>query len=99
LPPEIYGKIKKTIDNANSKTQELIQNYQNGSLPRLPGQTLEESLEIYIMNELAKARDASGNIADDYFGMENHGIIMTRNITVKTLVEPSIRRILIITRS
>jgi DNA-directed RNA polymerase subunit A' len=47
-------------------------------LPRLPGQTLEDSFEIYVMNELAKARDESGKIADEDFTLENAGIIMTR---------------------
>ncbi len=30
------------------------------------------------MNELATARDDAGTVADEFFGMENHGIIMTR---------------------
>ncbi|MEM2118678.1 MAG: DNA-directed RNA polymerase subunit A'', partial [Candidatus Bathyarchaeia archaeon] len=44
----------------------------------MPGQTLEESFEIYVMNELAKARDESGKIADEDFSLENAGIVMTR---------------------
>jgi DNA-directed RNA polymerase subunit A' len=47
-------------------------------LPRLPGQTIEDSFEIYVMNELAKARDESGKIADEDFTLENSGIVMTR---------------------
>ena len=43
-------KIQKKID-------EHIENYRNGTLARLPGQTLEESFEIYVMHELARARD------------------------------------------
>lgn len=78
LTKETYAAIKNTIQIANNNIQELISKYQNRTLTRLPGQTLEESREIYIMNELATARDKAGIIADEFFGMENHGIIMTR---------------------
>ena len=78
LTKETYDEIKNTIQKANRNIQELISNYQNRTLPRLPGQTLDESLELYIMNELATARDDAGAVADEFFGMENHGIIMTR---------------------
>jgi DNA-directed RNA polymerase subunit A' len=78
LTKETYDAIKNTIQKANHNIQELISNYQNRTLQRLPGQTLDESLELYIMNELATARDDAGTVADEFFGMENHGIIMTR---------------------
>ncbi len=78
LSPKTHRKISKLIKLTNQNVQELIEKYNQRVLSRLPGQTLEESLEIFIMNELSKARDKSGNYADDYFGMDNHGIIMTR---------------------
>ena len=78
LSEKARRKIDSAIDGRERKVRELIESYHQGTLTRLPGQTLEESLEIYIMNELAKARDEAGEIADEYFGMDNHGIIMTR---------------------
>jgi DNA-directed RNA polymerase subunit A' len=78
LSPETHNQIRGTIKTANQNIKKIITSYQDRTLNRLPGQTLEESLEIYIMNELAKARDEAGNIADNFFGMENRGIIMTR---------------------
>ncbi|MDQ1280072.1 MAG: DNA-directed polymerase subunit [Thermoproteota archaeon] len=78
LPNKVRNKIDTIIDEADQNVHKLIDDYQKEILQRLPGQTPEESLEIYIMNELSKARDEAGNIADDSFGMENHGIIMTR---------------------
>jgi DNA-directed RNA polymerase subunit A' len=78
LSPKTHKKINKLIGVTNQNVHELIGKYNQGVLSRLPGQTLEESLEIFIMNELAKARDESGNIADEFFGMDNRGIIMTR---------------------
>jgi len=78
LSAEAENKIKRTMDKVQSKVEELIESYRKGTLPRLPGQTLEESFEIYVMNELAKARDDSGKIADEDFTLENAGIVMTR---------------------
>jgi len=78
LSPKASDKIKKTMERIERKIRELIESYNKGTLARLPGQTLEESFEIYVMNELAKARDESGKIADQDFTLDNAGIIMTR---------------------
>jgi DNA-directed RNA polymerase subunit A' len=78
LSPTAENRIQKTMEKLQNKVDELIESYRKGTLPRLPGQTLEESFEIYVMNELAKARDESGKIADQDFTLENAGIVMTR---------------------
>jgi len=78
LSPVAENKINKTMERVQRKVEELIEGYRKGTLPRLPGQTLEESFEIYVMNELAKARDDAGKIADEDFTIENAGIVMTR---------------------
>jgi DNA-directed RNA polymerase subunit A' len=78
LSPDAQEKIYKKIQNFENKIQGHINDYQKGTLPRLPGQTLQESLEIYVMNELAQARDAAGKIADEDFDINNSGIVMTR---------------------
>jgi DNA-directed RNA polymerase subunit A' len=71
-------KIKKTIEKIEKRIEKLIEDYRNGTLSRLPGQTLNESFEIYVMNELAEARDKAGKVADEDFELGNAGIIMTR---------------------
>jgi DNA-directed RNA polymerase subunit A' len=78
LSQEAKDKIRKTMDNVEKKSEELIESRRNGTLQRLPGQSLDESFEIYVMNELAKARDESGKIADRDFTLDNAGIVMTR---------------------
>jgi len=78
LSPASQEKIKKAIQKFENKIQELIKDYRNGSLQRLPGQTMQESFEIYVMNELANARDKAGRIADEDFDIENSGVMMTR---------------------
>jgi DNA-directed RNA polymerase subunit A' len=78
LSPRAEDRIRKTMDRIEKKIEELIDSFRKGTLPRLPGQSIEDSFEIYVMNELAKARDESGKIADEDFTLENSGIIMTR---------------------
>lgn len=78
LPDQVRARIDKVIEKAEGKVASLIEAYRSGTLERLPGQSLEETLEIHIMNELSKARDQAGEYAEAYFGMENSGIIMTR---------------------
>jgi DNA-directed RNA polymerase subunit A' len=78
LSEKAEDRIEKTMEKIENKITELIESYKNNTLPRLPGQTLEDSFEIYVMNELAKARDESGKIADEDFTLDNAGIIMTR---------------------
>jgi len=62
--------LKKKVDR-------LIEAYENGELEPLPGRTLEETLEMKIMQVLGEARDKSGEIAEEYLDMEeNHAVIM-----------------------
>src|SRR6266540_48873 len=60
------------------KMDEYIDSYRKETLERLPSQSLEESFELYIMNELSRARDVAGEFADQYFQMDNSGVIMSR---------------------
>jgi len=78
LSPTAENRIEKTMEKIQKRVEELIESYRKGTLTRLPGQTLEDSFEIYVMNELAKARDDAGKIADEDFTLENAGIVMTR---------------------
>ena len=71
-------KIRRNMNIIEKRIEKLIMDYRGGILPRLPGQTLNESFEIYVMNELAEARDKAGKVADEDFELENSGIIMTR---------------------
>jgi len=41
LSPRAENRIKKTMERIEKKITELIENKKNGTLPRLPGQTIE----------------------------------------------------------
>jgi len=78
LTPKARARMQKKMDSMQKKIEGLIESRRSGTLARLPGQTLDESFEIFVMHELATARDEAGKIADQDFTLENAGIVMTR---------------------
>jgi len=78
LSRPVERKIRKIIEDREKRIRKLIKDFQDGTLQRLPGLTLEESFEIYVMNELAQARDKAGIAAEENFAPDNAGMIMTQ---------------------
>ncbi len=78
LPAEGKEKIRAVISEAESKTAKLIEIYDQGLLDRLPGRTLEETLETKIMQELEEAREKAGDIASQYLKEGNTALLMSR---------------------
>jgi DNA-directed RNA polymerase subunit A' len=76
IPQEAKDRIEQLLANAEAKVEQLIEAYHNEELEALPGRSLRETLEMKIMQVLGEARDKSGEIAESYFGMENHAVIM-----------------------
>ncbi|MFC6723912.1 DNA-directed RNA polymerase subunit A' [Halobium palmae] len=79
IPGEANEMVDEAIDNAYEQIQELISTYEAGELESLPGRTVDETLEMKIMQRLGKARDSAGEIAEDHFGDENPAVIMARS--------------------
>jgi DNA-directed RNA polymerase subunit A' len=76
IPPEAVEQIEETTRTAREKAQQLIEAYKAGELEPLPGRTLDETLEMRIMQTLGKARDSAGKIASRYLGLDNSGVVM-----------------------
>ena len=80
IPEEGKEQIREeAVHEAEKKVEELIRAYEGGELEALPGRALEETLELLIMQELAHARDDSGDIAERYLGIENPGVLMAKS--------------------
>ncbi len=69
LPKEAEERIEDILNNAYEKVQELIEAYRDGLLEPVPGRSLEETLEMRIMEVLSEARDKTGLIANEYLEM------------------------------
>ncbi|MGA2972575.1 MAG: DNA-directed RNA polymerase subunit A' [Candidatus Bathyarchaeia archaeon] len=80
ISASVREKISKAVKKAEEHVQDLIDQYKRKTLERLPGRSLEESLELRIMDELSKARDQAGDLAEQYLKTEtdNSGVIMTK---------------------
>jgi DNA-directed RNA polymerase subunit A' len=63
LMDETNQEIKNTIDNAEEEVQKLITEFDNGKLIPLPGRTVQETLELRILEALNRARNKSGDVA------------------------------------
>ncbi len=82
IPNEAQERIKDHLQLAEEKVDELVQAYEDNFLEALPGRSLEETLEMKIMQVLGEARDKSGEIAENYLHMRgvlpNYSVIMAR---------------------
>ena len=78
ISEESIDEIKTTLDKAETEVEEIIKEYENGTLELLPGRSPEESREAYIMQVLGKARDEAGKIAERNLSKENHAAVMAR---------------------
>ena len=76
LSEETRKEINNVIEKAYDKVYDLIRQYNEGSLPLTRGLAAEEALELYVVNELSRARDRAGRTADRAFPDDNSGIIM-----------------------
>jgi DNA-directed RNA polymerase subunit A' len=79
IPAEAQEQIDEAVENAEERVQELIETYERGELESLPGRTIDETLEMKIMQTLGKARDSAGDIAEEHFDDENPAVIMARS--------------------
>ncbi|HEX5519248.1 MAG TPA: DNA-directed RNA polymerase subunit A'', partial [Candidatus Nitrosocosmicus sp.] len=76
LSEETRKEIFDVIDKTYTKINELVSQYAEGTLPLTRGLSPEEALELYVVNELSRARDRAGKTADRSFADDNSGVIM-----------------------
>ena len=76
LPQIAREKIEETLKKAEEDTQKLIQSYHEGSLETFPGRTVEETLEIKILEVLNKARNRTGEIVAEHSDKNSNTMIM-----------------------
>ncbi len=76
IPEEARKQIEEVIKEAEEKVWALIETFKAGNLEPMPGRSVEETLEMKIMQELGRARDMAGKIAGKYLGMDNAAVIM-----------------------
>src|SRR5208337_4056534 len=74
--------IEEIMEKAGERVAALINAYEVGELESMPGRTLNETLEMKIMQELGRARDKAGEIAGKNLGfagelaLDNSAVVM-----------------------
>ncbi len=76
IPPEATMQIEEVLKDAEEEVNRLIEAYREGNLEPMPGRSIEETLEMRIMQVLGRARDRAGRIAQRHLGMDNAAVIM-----------------------
>ncbi|WP_336328200.1 DNA-directed RNA polymerase subunit A' [Halovenus sp. HT40] len=79
IPPAAQAQVDEAIEEANERVEELIETYERGELESLPGRTVDETLEMKIMQTLGQARDSAGDIAEDHFADDNPAVVMAES--------------------
>lgn len=75
---EVKTKIAHLIKDAKRRVNELIKEHEEGRMKRIPGKTLEETLEDRIMAILGETRMKAGDIAAEHFDIANPIMVMSR---------------------
>ncbi|MEM2222987.1 MAG: DNA-directed RNA polymerase subunit A' [Acidilobaceae archaeon] len=78
VPVDARREIEELIVEAKREIEELIRRYNEGSLEPIPGRTLEESLELMIIERLQKLRSNAGEVAIKYLNPFNDIFIMSK---------------------
>ena len=76
LPEKARQNILQDIEQSYNTVYDYISQAKKGTLKLTRGLSAEEALEAYIVNELSKARDKAGGVADQSFDQTNAGRIM-----------------------
>ncbi len=79
IPRTAQMQIINILTEAEDKVKALIDAYEAKELEPLPGRTLDETIEMKIMQELGRARDQTGSIAGMQLGLENSAVIMAKS--------------------
>ncbi|MBI4143739.1 DNA-directed RNA polymerase subunit A' [Candidatus Woesearchaeota archaeon] len=77
LPKPAEEKMHLLLSKAEEEVNTLIQQYEQGNLEAFPGRTVEETLELRILEILNKARNSCGSTIKEHFkeGLNSTSII------------------------
>ena len=79
LPESARIKIKEELDAARKHVDELISQFKESKLDAFPGKTMQETLELRILEVLNKARNETGKIVANFADKRTHTMIMAES--------------------
>ena len=78
IPEGVRAKAKKTIKDAIDAVNIVINDYKSGKLKNFSGKTIEETLELQVMQRLNETRNTIGKLISKSVTEDNNAIIMSR---------------------
>jgi len=79
LSDEANETVKTTLDDAESEVKKLISDFEAGDLEPLPGRSIEETLELRILERLNRARNDTGKIVEKTSSQTSNTMTMVRS--------------------
>ncbi|MGC8566665.1 MAG: DNA-directed RNA polymerase subunit A' [Caldisphaera sp.] len=78
IPEQARSKVDEMVVQAKQEIENIINQYKEGNLEPIPGRTIEESLELRIIQRLQKLRDDTGKLAIGFMDPFNNAFVMAR---------------------
>ncbi len=78
VPLEGRERIAEVIREGKEEVEQLINDMKAGKLERIPGLTLNETLEGKIQDVLSSVRNNAGEVSAEFLGMDNSAVIMAK---------------------
>ncbi|MCC7574127.1 DNA-directed RNA polymerase subunit A' [Candidatus Woesearchaeota archaeon] len=79
LSEEAQIRVSQIITEAQKDVDKFIKQYSEGTLELLPGRSVEETIELRIIERLSKARNESGNIVEETAKQNSNTMHMIRS--------------------
>ncbi len=79
LPENARIKLQEILGNAKKEVEHWISMYKDNKLETFPGKSLEETLELKILEVLNRARNETGKVVADFADKTSHTMIMAKS--------------------
>jgi len=79
LSPEADEKVRQLLNEAEANVHRMIMEYEQGTLELLPGRTLDETVELRILERLNKARNETGRVVAEAAQKTTGTMLMVRS--------------------
>ncbi len=79
LSPEADDKVRTLLNEAEADVHRMIMEHTQGTLDLLPGRTLDETIELRILERLNKARNETGRVVAEAAGKTTGTMLMVRS--------------------
>ncbi len=79
LPESARLRMREDLDAAKKEVNSLITLFKEGKLEAFPGKTMQETLELKILEVLNKARNETGRIVATHADKRSHTMIMAES--------------------